>query len=265
MKIRFGLSDAPVPIQAVAVVGTWDPVVDAHRELFQRLALRGKRAKLSPLVIILHPSPARLVNPDPGICLEYSDIKSRIALIRECARVNVLVVQFKKRDLNASASSFFSIVDSHSRLRELWLGTGQSLGRGQQGSDVAIRDYTRRHNISLKRLPYVQGSRVGGEALRLLGKGEVKDAIKSAGHAPIWRRPRSGVLHVSWPPGEYLAIPMAKPSFTADPATGVVPLRLSTTTKGALPQLDWPGRDIEWLAFLAGPADKKARRQTKEG
>lgn len=247
------------------MVGTWDPVVDAHRELFQRLGRRGKRAKLLPLVIIIHPSPARLVNPDPSICLEYSDIKSRIALIQECARVNVLVVHFKKRDLDASFSAFLHLVGSHSHLRELWLGASQSLGRGQQGSDVAIRDYTRKHNILLKRLPYVQRSRVGGEALRLIGEGKVRDATKSAGHAPIWARPRSGVLHVSWPPGEYLVIPVVKPSFTAGPATGVIPLRLSTTITGRRQRLDWPRRDVEWLAFLAGPADKKARRQIKEG
>jgi hypothetical protein len=261
MKIKHGLSDAPLPIPAIGVIGTWDPVVGANQELFQRLVHQAEQARLLPLVIILDPSPARLLNPDDSICLEYSDIKARIALIRDCAPVNILVVKFKKRDLDASVSSFFHLVDCHSHLRELWLGARQSLGRGQQGSDAAIRRYMRRHHIVLRRLPDVQRSRVRGGALRLLGEGRVRDAIKSAGHSPIWERPRSGVLYLNWPPGEYLALPMSKPSFATGSAAGVISLRLTPTLTGGPRRLDWPGRDVEWLAFLAGPSDKKSRRR----
>lgn len=258
MKIQLQLSDAKVRAPAVAVVGTWDPVVDAHRELFQRVARRGRRAKLLPVVIVLFPSPTRLLNPEPGAYLEYTDLRSRIALIRECARINVLVVRFTRRDLDANCRSFFHLVSTHVCLRELWLGVNQSLGRGPQGSDTAISAIARKRNISLRRMPVCHRSRVGGAALQLLAEGKVRAAIKCAGHAPMWSRPRSSILHLDWPPGEYLTVPMVKPSFRAAPTAGMIRLRLSPSIRGCRQELEWPGRDVAWLGFLAGPADKKA-------
>jgi FAD synthase len=118
MKIELELSDVTVRTPAVAVVGTWDPVVDAHRELFQRLASRGKRIKCVPVVIVLFPPPTRFLNPD-GLCLEYTDIKSRVALIQECARVKVLAIRFQRQDLDSSCRAFFDLVRTRVSLREL--------------------------------------------------------------------------------------------------------------------------------------------------
>jgi hypothetical protein len=263
MKIELELSDVTVRTPAVAVVGTWDPVVDAHRELFQRLASRGKRIKCVPVVIVLFPPPTRFLNPD-GLCLEYTDIKSRVALIQECARVKVLAIRFQRQDLDSSCRSFFDLVRTRVSLRELWLGATQSLGRGPQGSGPAISALARKRNIVLRRMDVCHRSHVGRKALALLEEGKVSDAIKCAGHAPIWGRPRSGVLRLDWPPGKYLAVPVAQPLFKASP-DGMISLRLSPGGSGRRQRLEWPGPDVAWLAFLAGPADRKAFAKRRSG
>ena len=253
MRIQLTTSDPAVPGPAVAVIGTWDPLLRAHRELFRELARTGARAGLTPLVIVLFPSPRRLMNPDPAIYLEYTDLRARVALIRECAAVKVLTVRMTARDLDASSRSFFDLINSHIRLRELWLGASQSLGRCKQGSAAAIATLARRRKISLRRLDACKESRVGGMALRFLGEGKLRDAIKCVGHAPIWGRPRSGVLKLNWPPGKYLAIPTIRPSLAPVSAPGPISVKISSAMKGGT--LEWPAREVGWLSFLAGPAD----------
>jgi FAD synthase len=253
MNIRPGLSDPAVHGPAVAIIGTWDPLLHVHRELFQRLAARGSEAGLTPVVIVLHPAPVRLLNPDPAICLEYTDIRARLALIRECAAVRVLTVNMTVPDLDATVQRFFDVVCSHVELRELWLGADQTLGRCDQSSDEALAAVMCSRNISLRRLSASPESHAGGTALRLLGKGRLKDAVECAGHAPIWGRVSSGTLKLNWPPGKYVAVPLVKPSLVPVVMTAPVSVEVVWTYEGGT--LEWPEPTALWLSFLAGPAD----------
>jgi hypothetical protein len=254
MRLQLTASDCPVRATALAVIGTWDPLLPAHRKLFQQLARRGTKAGLTPVVIVLFPSPVRLLNRDPDLCLEYTDLKARIALIRECAPVKVLTIRMTTKDLDTSTRSFFDLIGSHISLRELWLGANQSLGRCKQGSDAAIVGLARRRKIALRRLDVCKASRAGGAAFRFLGAGKLKDAIQCTGNAPIWGRPKSDVLRLNWPPGNYVALPMIRPSLT--PISTHAPIRVTIVPAKRGGTLEWPAREVEWLSFLAGPADR---------
>jgi hypothetical protein len=254
MRIQTSVSDSPVRDPALAVIGTWDPLLHAHKRLFQELVRRGTKAGLAPVVIILFPSPVRLMNPDPDICLEYTDLRARVALIRECAAVKVLTVRMTTQDLNASSRSFFDLIGSHICLRELWLGANQSLGRCKQGSEAGIAALARRRKITLRRLDVCKASRAGGMALHFLEVGKLRGAIKFACTPPIWGRPRSGMLRLKWPPGNYIAAPMIRPSLTPVSALAPISVKIVSAPKGGT--LEWPARDVKWLSFLAGPADR---------
>jgi hypothetical protein len=253
MRIQRSVSDALDRAPAIAVVGTWDPLLEAHRDLFQKLARAGATQGLIPTVIILYPSPARLVNPDPDICLEYTDLKARVKLIRECAPVKVLVVRMITRDLGSPSSEFFDILKSHIRLRELWLGANQTLGRCKRNSKPALAALARKRNIVLRRLKVSRAKSKGGAAFRLLDDGKLKSAIARAGCAPIWGRPRSGVLRLNWPPGGYTALPIAQPSRHPVPTAAPIRFEIVAARRGA--RLQWPD-EVEWLLFLAGPSDR---------
>jgi FAD synthase len=257
MKIRSSATDKSDGRPAVAVVGTWDPLLGSHRKLFVRLARRGKKAGLTPLVIILFPSPVRLLNPEPDNCLEYSDLAARAALIRESAGVKVLTVHMTVSDLGASTDSFFSLVCAHTPLRELWLGKYQSLGRCKQTSDDALAKLARRRKISLRRLPAHGERDIAQKAWRLIEQGELMRAVRCVGSPPTYRRPRSGVLRTSWPSGRYLAIPARESMFPSDSPAEAHPISLRVTNAERRRYMKWPERDIQWLTFIAGPADVK--------
>lgn len=253
MRILKTMSDEMSRDCAVAVVGTWDPLLHVHRELFQRLARRGSRTGLTPTVILLSPSPARLVNPDPDLCLEYSDLGARLQLIRECAPVRVLVVRMTTRDLEAPPKEFFDLLKSHIRLRELWLGAHQTLGRCKQATHSALQALLRRRRIVLRRLKVCPSSARGGAALRCVDEGKLRQAIAQAGIAPMWGRPRSGVLRLNWPAGSYMALPIARPSVHPVPIAAPRVIQIVPARRGG--RLDWP-EGVDWLSFIAGPLDR---------
>lgn len=258
MRVQKALTDAPIRTPALVVIGTWDPLVQAHRELFQEIASHGARVGLTPVVVILFPSPVRLLYADPRRCLEYADINARVTLIRECADVKILIARLTKRDLDASCGSFLDVIGSYLHLRELWLGAGQTLGRGPQGSVSEIANVASSRNISLHRMSACDRSCVvGAAALQLLGEGQMKEAIQCVGHGPIWRRPKSGLLKLNWPPGEYLAVSIAKPSLAPIVSSTPISVRVSLAKDGSHGTLKWPGRHVKWLSFVAGPADNR--------
>jgi FAD synthase len=254
MRIRSNLSNVAARTPALAVIGTWDPVVEAHQKLFRKIARRAKRVNLTPVVIILHPSPVKLLNPRSKQCFEYSDIKSRVLMIRESAPVEVLVIHFRTDDLDASCRDFFDLLGSRLDLRELWLGAGQSLGRGAQGSDAAIATLARKRHILLRRMKPSHEINVGATTLRLIDQGKVRDAVACAGHPPVWERPRSGFLRLSWPSGKYMVAPLTGSSLEAD-LSQILPIRLVPAVDGRKRQSKWPDKQIRRLAIVAGPAD----------
>ena len=255
MKFASGPSDTFDKPDALAVIGTWDPFTEPHRKLFLEMAEHAARTGLTPVVVILHPSPVRLLNPHAKACLEYTDIYARALMIRASAAVRVLILKFLKRDLDASCKDLFRLLEMHIHLRELWLGATQSLGRGPQGSDIAISAHASEHDITLRRLPHAGDVVPGNSALKCVDNGKVKDAIRAAGGFSVWRRPRTGSLKIDWPEGEYVVAPVDAPHFTRisgqPQAVRLVPLNAEPGKRLLL----WPDHNVPWLAFTAGPED----------
>jgi len=256
MRIQYTLSDSFNSNPIVAVIGTWDPMVDAHRDLFRRLASEGCRRGLTPVAVFLYPSPSKLVNRNPGCGLEYTDIRARVIQVRESFGVSPLVVRLKTSDLDSSCRSFFDLLATEVTLRELWLGANQSLGRGPQGSDAAISALATRRRISLRRMDPCPSSSIGGRAFRLIAEGKLKKATRCVGNPPVWGRPISDRLRLDWPPGTYHAIALGGPTIRSPKLTDAIPLHLSTTKGAHKRTLLWPSKDIEWLAFVSGPSDQ---------
>ncbi len=254
MRISERHSNVPVGSSVIAVVGAFDPLSDAHFDLFRQMSRAGTDAALTALVIILFPAPATFVNPHYDGCLAYSALEARLALIRQFGNIHALVVRMTKSDIDASCEDFVDLLNTRVNLRELWLGPNQSLGRGRQGSYDAIAALAKSRNVSLRRLGGQSGLLAGRGALNLASKGKLRDAMRATGHPPIWGRPRAGRLQLHWPPGRYLALPIAEPSFSLRVTREPVPIevhRISSLRR----YFEWPSRDIRWLLFARGPAD----------
>jgi hypothetical protein len=254
LKISQRHSNITVGSSVIAVVGAFDPLSDAHFDLFHQMSRAGKDAGLTALAVILFPAPATFVNPQYDGCLAYSALEARLALIRQFGNIRSLVVRMTKFDIDASCEDFVDLLNTRVDLRELWLGPNQSLGRGRQGSYDAIVALAEARRMSLRRLGGQSGLLAGRGALNLASQGRLRDAIRATGHPPIWGRPRGGRLELPWPPGRYLALPIAEPSFSLRVIREPIPIEIHRMSPRRS-YFEWPSREIRWLLFARGPAD----------
>lgn len=234
---------------AVAAIGVWDPVLKVHRDLYASLTSYARRSAFSSLVIAIDPDPARYFR---GVseCPVYNDVHMRMSLILSCGLDGVLCVRFVSKDIHRTAAEFFSTLDRHVQIGELWLGAQQTLGRLQGGTLAAIMKAAEERRINLSHLPAVRLDT--GSVRKLLKEGRIKDASSLVGHPPMRSRPRSGTLRLAWLPGIYQAAQMVSPDAT--PERSLLKLCVVPQAKG-VPRVSWPDKGIRYLAFISGPGD----------
>ncbi|MGH9966452.1 MAG: hypothetical protein ACREBG_01270 [Pyrinomonadaceae bacterium] len=238
---------------AVAVVGTWDPLLPMHQELFRHLSDYGRRISRASLVIMLHPPPPSFIPESPLEWPVYDDPKTRISLIKACGINATLLVHFQKQDLDAPLKDFFELIRPHARLDELWLGAHQTLGRGPDASNEALSKLAKRQKTLLQRLPLMGQPQVVQQARDLLRQGRLARLISLVGRPPVWSRPVRRKFRLSWPPGSYLCFRTDGPDTAPKGSPIIVQF---TGERGGLSSTDWPNKRIKWLAFTAGPADR---------
>jgi hypothetical protein len=225
-----------------------------HEHLMADLRERAAEAGLSAVAILIDPAPGTFSGfgrrYGTGGWPVYDSVPTRIALMRHHGADAVVCVRFRKGDFDATAAEFLDVIRLSVDLEELWLGATQLLGAGEQGDRAAVADYADRNDIRLRILP--RAPLVAYDIRWLLGSGRVRDAVDVVGRPPTWRRPRSGLLRLSWRPGLYRAKALDRPDGACNETE--LELTLETKSKGT-PTLEWPQRDIGYLAFTAGPAD----------
>lgn len=237
---------------AIAVVGVWDPMLGAHRELFEQIRCQAQRAGLPALAIVIDPDPALMLRGRAHWPV-FDDIHTRVQRLFGSGFDAVLRIRFFENDLNAAAAEFFSLVDAHATLAELWLGAHQSLGRGVDGSQETILRLAGERGIQTHRLPPVKVLPPPYDIRQCLAAGRVAEAAEMAGRPPVRSRPRSGALRLAWRPGRYRVLPLASP--LAPPTASPFDVELAAMPRG-LPRLAWPDPAIKHLAFVGGPADQ---------
>jgi hypothetical protein len=243
---------------AAAVVGTWDPFVPAHRVLFRQLSEHAAAVGLDAVAILLDPSPVLLLH-GRSVYPVYDDIGSRLPLMLESDVDGVVRVAFARRDLGGTPGDLLRAVDATGvRIAELWLGRRQSLGTGDEGSREGVAQLAKRRGMRLEILPHVREPSMFARGL--LKEGKLAEAAELVGHFPLRRRPRGDSLLVAWPPGRYLALPLAAPA--AAPTRPAVEVDL-VPGRGGMAALEWPDPAFRYLTFVAGPGDASPRGETR--
>jgi FAD synthase len=237
---------------AIAVVGSFDPFVREHRQLIDQLSQCGQSRSVTSLAVILHPRPAVFLSGAKNIPI-YSDIATRIMIIRACGVDAVLLIRFNEHDLNLGAQDLFELVAQYVRLEEFWLGFRQSLGVGPEGSQATILRLAERQHTRIKCLPESAAREQSRLARKALAAGYILEANHLVGLPPIWKRPKSGKIRLPWPPGDYIVVPLDDP--LASTHASAIPVRLETVSN-EFATFKWPDRSVDWLAFVKGPGDK---------
>jgi hypothetical protein len=236
---------------AAIVVGTWDPLLPDHLELFARLSHAAHRESLDFVAVMLDPAPP-LLRWGAASWAVYDGASTRQHLIRESGSNAVLRIRFSKRDLDATAAQFLTFVGSQLKFTELYLGDGQILGNGSDGTESAIAHYVAEHGLRLRRLLPAGLTPTIGRVRAFLALGRLRSASALVGRPPTWARPPAGVLRLAWRPGTYRAVPIVQPN--GEPRADPVEIELTAQAHG-LPQMRWPPLPANYVAFTAGPAD----------
>ena len=241
---------------AVAVVGTWDPLLAMHEQLFKTLSDYGRRIARDSVVIMLHPPPPSFIPESPAEWPVYDDPQTRISLIKACGISATVLIDFEKEDLDAPPEEFFELLRESIKVDELWLGAHQTLGRGPDAANEELIKVARHRRIQLRRLPEMNQQRVADDVREFLRRGHVSRLVDFIGRPPVWRRPAEGKLRLAWPPGIYRCQAITKPTSRAKGTPLTVRLARG---KDSVCVLKWPNDEVKWLAFVAGPTDENTR------
>lgn len=244
---------APRPL--VTVVGTWEPFLPVHERLAARLRRRADEADMSASVVVLDPPPKQTLE-GPASWPAFYGRRERVRRLAETGLDAVIAVSLDEEDLKGRAADLFEVLGDELELGEFWLKNGQTLGRGEGGSPLAIGVYLKAKGIGFRPLaPNPEAHDTSIEARERLKEGAVAAAAELVGRPPARRRPEDGTVSVGWPEGRYLARPGRNGNGTAPGAEEAVEVVVRSTGSD-VNLAEWPDTDVEVLSFVRGPGDE---------
>jgi hypothetical protein len=244
---------------AVAVVGSWDPLLPHHEQLFGFLHTYAQQTSLSSVVIMLDPPPQLLLNGRSRWPL-YEDANVRVRRILSSGIDALLRIDFDEADLVAGAAELLELASSHMSMAEFWLGATQSLGRGPSGDQAAVQRLAEEYGMTFKRLPKTSDAAVSSDVRWHLLLGTLTKAIMLTRRPPVWSRPQERYLQLAWAPGYYKAVPLIESledlNINAEDREPTMTVSFVPGIDG-MPCAEWPDQAVEHLAFVFGPKDQK--------
>jgi FAD synthetase len=241
---------------SIVVVGNWDPLGPAQRQLLRALVQEAQARSLHSAAVIFDPAPAFYLNV-PGGWIEYESVETRVARLRDAGIDYVLRVGFSRSDLRRGVRELLDAVERRLCIRELWIGAQQSLGSGHVGNQSTIEAETAARGFGFRILGRPTEGMTGNPR-RALSEGQVIEASKLVGFRPVWSRPKGkhNVVTLAWPAGRYVVAPVRSPS---DPPCDAprIELTLVECPAGGR-QFSWPDSSCSWLSFVSGPSDTES-------
>jgi FAD synthetase len=234
-----------------AVIGSWDPLLPSHLDLFRTLARRARAEELRACAVVIAPAPMRYMHP--RLFRDFDDLETRLALIRESGIETMLIVHFDETDLDATAADFLDLICGELDLKRLWLGATQSLGRGVEGSRAAITTSAGRFGLELSALPIDRRPQDAQQIWAHLARGEISLASRMVGRPPVRARPAGPWAYVGWPVGNYRAVPLEQARDVLFPPWQGAPIDLQVVRQGqSATAFEWPSSVFNWLAIVDG-------------
>lgn len=242
---------------ALIMSGSWDPVLPEHVTLIDRLVQDAHSKSLDAVIVMFDPAPSSFVlrRTRPGstwITYNDADVNMRIFLRRGVDAV--LKISFKEEYLDLGVAELFESITEHVEVTEFWFGARQRFGNGSNGSQATLIKFARENDIRLRRLANQKLEERSYLVRSQLQEGQILSAFDVARVPPIRARPSTGKLNLPWAPGTYAAIPLHDlPHQLILKPRPQIAVELEASKLGA--QLTWPDPNMEFLAFVAGPAD----------
>ncbi len=242
---------------ALVMSGSWDPVLPEHVEIIDRLVRDAHSKFLDAVIVMFDPAPSSFVlqRTRPGTTwVPYNDADVHLRIFFQRGGDAVLKISFKEEYLDLGVAELFESITAHVEVAEFWFGSRQRFGNGPNGSQSSLIKHARDHSIRLRRLANQKVQERSFVVRSQLQEGQLTLAFDVARVPPIRARPRSGKLKLPWTPGTYAAIPLFDlPHQLIMVPRNRISVELKAGKDGA--QMVWPDPTVNYLAFIAGPAD----------
>ncbi len=242
---------------ALVMSGSWDPVLPEHVELMDRLVNDAHSKSLDAVIVLFDPAPSSFVlqRTHPGAAwVIYNDADVNMRIFFQRGVDAVLKISFKEEYLDLGVAELFESIAVYVQVVEFWFGSRQRFGNGPNGSQTTLIKFAKERNIRLRRLANLNLQELSYLVRSQLQEGHLTQAFGATRVPPIRARPRSGKLHLPWRPGTYAAVPLddLPHQLISEPRVRIS-VELVAKKKGG--QLVWPNPEVNYLAFVAGPAD----------
>lgn len=164
------------------IIGTWDPFLNQQGKLFKKFKRQSIKNNLTPLVLIINPSPGFLIHGKYPVYDDYLSKKYYInALGIDCCELI-----FKKKDLNLGASDFFKFLNNIIIIKEIWISNQQTFGSYEKGDKKAIYTACKQHSISITEFKTSYMIKRKGILTRFhLENGDYQKAVEIVGRKPF--------------------------------------------------------------------------------
>lgn len=248
----------------LVVVGTWDPFGADLEQALKDLSAYAERRSLDLAAVMFDPAPATFLSEEPWYPF-YNDRYARVEMLFASGVASVMTMDFEAEDIEGTAHTFFDLVRADYEVAEVFLGPGQSLGRGPRGSRRTIARLGREHGFRVTTWNRESDSGRDVTARHTLHRGAVAEAAELLGRPPVLSV--AGAAHRAenripwtWPCGTYHAVEIDGPM--SDPATSFGrAVRFELRGEDECKRAVW-SRDIGdgYVAVLRGPGDDARAR-----
>lgn len=163
------------------IIGTWDPFLNQQEKLFKKFKRQSIKNNLTPLVVVINPSPGFLIHGKHPVYDDYFSKKNYVnALGIDCCELI-----FKKKDLALGALDFFKFLNNIINIKELWISNQQTFGSHEKGDKKAIYEACQQYGIIITEFKTSYLIKRKGILTRFhLENGDYEKAVEIVGRKP---------------------------------------------------------------------------------
>lgn len=169
----------------VIVIGSFDGVHNAHREIILRAIRRAKKIKGVSVILTFEPHPLKILAPSksPEILTTFSE---KLQLLKKLAVNTIAVVNFDRGFSELSPDEFIKeILINKLKVKEIFVGSDFRFGKGKKGNINFLKEKSKIYNFKINKIEKIllDKKRISSSLIRkLIKEGKIKEAKKFLGY-----------------------------------------------------------------------------------
>ncbi len=142
MNVYHNLDDLPAFHNAVITIGSFDGVHTGHQKILAKVNQLAKVAEGESIVIVFHPHPRHVINPDDNSLKLITTVNEKVLLLDQYGINNLIVVPFTKHFSQQSPDEYIlNFLVKKFRPKYVVIGYDHRFGQNRAGNIEYLRKY----------------------------------------------------------------------------------------------------------------------------